>query len=106
MKKERDASAAVIHDSTHIALLGFDVKKVLFLSFLTFVLAGFVMAISFIGGKMRWMNSHMKEKIVIADVISHEYEEFKRRSLENQTKLSRELQSERNKLEELKAQFR
>ena len=35
-------------------------------------------------------------------MITHEYEEFKRKTLEKQTKLSRELQSERNKMEELK----
>lgn len=106
LKKERDASAEVIHDSTHIALLGIDFRKGAFITFLTFVFAGFVVAIGFIAGKMRLMSVNMKEKIVIADIISHEYEEFKRRALEKQTKLSRELQNERNKLEELKAQYR
>jgi hypothetical protein len=106
LKKERDASAETVHDSTHIAFLGIDVKKSSFLSFLLFAFAGSVTAISLIAGKMKIMRSTMKEKIVIADVISHEYEEFKRRALEKQTKLSRELQNERNKLEELKAQYR
>lgn len=106
LKKERDASAEITHDSTHIALFGIDVKKGTFLTFLTFVFAGFVVAISFVAGKMRLMRTKMKEKIVIADIISHEYDEFKRRALEKQTKLSRELQNERNKLEELKAQYK
>lgn len=106
LKKERDDVAEITHDSTHIALLGIDVKKGSFLTFLTFVFAGFIVAISFIAGKMRLMSSNMKEKIVIADIISHEYEEFKRRALDKQTKLSRELQNERNKLEELRAQYK
>jgi hypothetical protein len=106
LKKERDASAEITHDSTHIALLGVDIKKGAFLTFLTFVFAGFILAISFIAGKMRLMRTNMKEKVLIADVISHEFEEFKRRALEKQTKLSRELQNERNKLEELKAQYK
>ncbi len=106
LKNERAASADVTYDSTHITLLGVDFRKGSFLTFLTFLFAGFVVAIGVIAGKMRLMRATMKEKIVIADIITHEYEEFKRRALEKQTKLSRELQNERNKLEELKAQYR
>jgi hypothetical protein len=106
LKREREASAEVVHDSTHISILGIDFKKGTFLSFSTFVLAAFIIAISFIVGRMKMMRTTAKEKIMIADLITNEYDEFKRKALEKQTKLSRELQSERNKLEELKAQYR
>ncbi len=102
LKKEREAAAEIQHDSTHISILGIDFKKSTFLTFATFVLAAFVLLISIAVGNMKVMRTRMKEKIVIADMITHEYEEFKRKALEKQTKLSRELQNERNRIEELK----
>ncbi len=100
--KERESVAGIVNDSTHISLLGIDFKKSVFLILVAIVFSAFVLIISFIAGKMKLMRAIMKEKIVIADVVTHEYEEFKRKALEKQTKLSRELQSERNKMEELK----
>ena len=102
MKKEREATAEIQHNSTHISILGIDFKKSSFLTFSTFVLAAFVLLISIAVGNMKIMRSRMKEKILIADMITHEYEEFKRKALEKQTKLSRELQNERNRIEELR----
>ena len=102
LMKERESVAGIVKDSTHISLLGIDFKKSVFLILVAIVFSAFVLIISFIAGKMKLMRAIMKEKIVIADVVTHEYEEFKRKALEKQTKLSRELQSERNKMEELK----
>ncbi len=105
LKKERDASAQVAFDSTHITLLGIGFEKRTFITLMTFLMAGFVLAIVFMAGRMKLTRAIMKEKVVIADLISHEYEEFKRKALDKQTKLSRELQNERNKLEELKTKY-
>lgn len=102
LKKEREAASQVLYDSTHISIVGIDFSKKVFLIITSVILVAFVLLISFIIGNMKLMRSNMKEKIVIADLISHEYEGFKRKTLEKQTKLSRELQNERNKLEELK----
>lgn len=102
LKKEREAASQILFDSTHISFVGVDFSKKIFLTITAVVVAVFGLLISFIVGNMKLMRSNMKEKIVIADLISHEYEEFKRKTLEKQTKLSRELQNERNKLEELK----
>ena len=46
---------------------------------------------------MKMLQGDLKEKALIADSIAHEFEEFKKKSMEKQTKLSRELQNERNK---------
>ena len=102
LKKEREAASQILFDSTHISIVGVDFSKKVFLTITAVVVALVGLLISFIVGNMKLMRSNMKEKIVIADLISHEYEEFKRKALEKQTKLSRELQNERNKLEELK----
>ena len=102
LKKERETATEVQYNSTHISILGIDFKKSTFLTLATFVLAAFVLLISITVGNMKVMRTRMKEKIMIADMITHEYEEFKRKTLEKQTKLSRELQNERNRIEELK----
>ncbi|MBK5278132.1 MAG: hypothetical protein JJE09_04630 [Bacteroidia bacterium] len=101
LSSEREAAEEILHDSTHISLLGIDFKKSTFLTLSTFLFVAFVLIVIFIAGKMKLMTVNMKEKIVIADAAIHEYEDFKRRALEKQTKLSRELQTERNKVEEL-----
>ena len=102
LKKEREDAASIQHNSTHISVLGIDFAKSSFLTLASFLLAGLVAAIVFITGKMRLMATHLREKVMIADLISNEYDDFKRRALDKQMKLSRELQNERNKLEELK----
>jgi len=102
LKKERDDAASIQHNSTHISVLGIDFAKSSFLTLASFLLAGLVAAIVFITGKMRLMGTHLKEKVMVADMIANEYDDFKRRALDKQMKLSRELQNERNKLEELR----
>lgn len=102
LKKEHEEAAEIIHASTHISVLGIEFKKSVFLTILTFVLAAFVIGVGLIIAKMKMMSTNMKEKILIADLVTKEYDDFKRKALEKQTKLSRELQNERNKLEELR----
>jgi hypothetical protein len=101
LKKERDAAAQVEFDSTHISVLGIDFNKGTFLTVMSFIFAGCIILISLTIGRMNFMRVRMKEKTMIADLINNEYEEFKRKTLEKQTKLSRELQTERNRIEEL-----
>lgn len=61
------------------------------------MVAGLVLLIT----RMQQLNLAMSEKSEMLSIISSEYEDYKRRSLEKQMKLSRELQSERNRLMEL-----
>jgi hypothetical protein len=46
----------------------------------------------------------MKEKELIAHTLTQEFEEYKKKALEKQTKLSRELQNERNRLVDMRGQ--
>jgi hypothetical protein len=97
MQVQQASIQDVIYDSTHISVLGIPFSKGLFI-FLTAAIIGglaFVMSISF--GRVKILNSMVKEKALIADSIMHEFEEFKKKAMEKQTKLSRELQNERNK---------
>lgn len=52
---------------------------------------------------MKAMQFYVNENKVIVTSITHEFDEFKRHALEKEIKLSRELQTERNKVLELKS---
>jgi hypothetical protein len=52
---------------------------------------------------LRSMQVFVSESNLIVKSITEEFEEFKRNALDKQSKLSRELQTERNKLMELKS---
>jgi len=87
----------VVYDSTHITVLGIPFSKVLFILLVTVIIGGlaFLMSLSF--GRVKILNSLVKEKALIAESITNEFEEFKKKTMEKQIKLSRELQNERNK---------
>jgi len=102
MTKEREGVAQFVYDSTHISVLGIPLKKSLFL----FLMAGIVTLLFFtVSGlitKMKLAQTDAKEKTVIADLTFQEFEDFKKKAMEKQIKLARELQNERNKLADLK----
>jgi Zn-dependent M16 (insulinase) family peptidase len=53
-------------------------------------------------GRARLVNQSIKEKSERLTLLTDEFDQYKRKSLEKEKKLSRELQTERNKLLELK----
>jgi len=66
------------------------------------VVAGLVLFVSILLGRLKITHSTTKEKTLLFDSLTLEFEEYKKKSLEKQTKLSRELQNERNKLQEMR----
>jgi len=52
--------------------------------------------------KIKLVQATAKEKIIIADAVTREFDEFKKKAMEKQIKLARELQDERNKVATLK----
>jgi Skp family chaperone for outer membrane proteins len=81
-------------------VLGIPFLKSIFILLVAAIIAGLAFLISLVFARMKIANSLVKEKTLIADSIAHEFEEFKKRSMEKHTKLSRELQNERNKWQE------
>jgi len=103
MKKKEEAVAGILHDSTHINVLGIDVNKNGFISFVGIVIAGLLLLLGLVSGRLKLMYSSLREKIESLNIVNKEYDEFKHKALEKQIKLSRELQNERNKLQELRS---
>lgn len=102
LKNHLASVEGLVYDSKHIAVFGIPFNKGVFLVIVTAMIAGLVVLVVAIAGRMKLLNSEMTEKALIAQSISLEFEDYKRKALEKQTKLSRELQNERNKLVELR----
>lgn len=101
LKAKEDSMQDIQYASTHISVLGIDFDKGFFAAMVgvLFLLLGLVIAVIYYTMKM--MRRNLDEKVELMNSISSEYEDYKRRAMEKQTKLSRELQNERNKLQEL-----
>jgi FtsZ-binding cell division protein ZapB len=97
MKVQQASIQDVVYDSTHITVLGIPFSKAFFILLTAVIIGGLAFVISISFGRVKILNSLVKEKALIADSISHEFEDFKKKAMEKQTKLSRELQNERNK---------
>lgn len=103
IKAKEEAVAGILHDSTHINVFGIDVNKTAFISFVVIVFAGLVFLLLLVSGRLKLMYSNLREKIESLKTVNQEFDDFKHKALEKQIKLSRELQNERNKLQELRS---
>lgn len=100
LKQKEESMAEVVHDSTHIQVLGIPFSKSFFITLVAVVIGLLVLLLVFITGRLKLVHSSMKERADAFTTLSNEFEEYKRKAMEKQTKLSRELQTERNRLSE------
>ena len=101
--QQKEASMAdLVNASTHISVLGMNFEKNTFVATFFTLLVGLLMALGVMTGKLKSMYAAIREKIDLINATNFEFEEYKHKALDKQTKLSRELQNERNKLFEMK----
>jgi hypothetical protein len=103
LKAKENSMKDIVHASTHITVLGIDFDKGFFAAMIGIILLIAALVIAGIAYTMKVMRKNLSEKEELATSISVEYEEYKRKAMDKQTKLSRELQNERNRLQELGA---
>jgi hypothetical protein len=103
LKTKETSMQDIVFASSHIKVLGIDFDKGFFAGMfgVILIIAGLVLA--GVIYSMRVLKKNLKEKEDLASSIGTEYEEYKRKAMDKQTKLSRELQNERNRLQELGA---
>lgn len=101
LKAKEDSMQDIVHASTHITVLGISFDKGFFAGMMGVILLLAGLAIAGVIYSMKVLRRNLTEKEDLANTISAEYEEYKRKAMDKQTKLSRELQNERNKLQEL-----
>jgi len=104
LKAHQASVEEITFQSNHISVLGIPFGKGAFLFLSAAIIAGLALTLFVLLGRMKILNSGMKEKTLIAHAITQEFDEYKRKALEKQTKLSRELQNERNKIVEQRGQ--
>ena len=102
LKQKESSMADITYSSTHINFAGIDFSKQAFVIMMVILLAGLGLFVVLLLAKLKLMSSSIREKADLAEVTMREYEEYKHKALDKQTKLSRELQNERNKLAEMK----
>jgi len=103
LKAKEGSMQDIVYASTHIKVLGIDFDKGFFAGMVGVLLLALGVTIAAIVYMLKVARQNAKEKADVATAISSEYEDYKRKAMEKQTKLSRELQNERNKLHELGA---
>ncbi len=102
LEQEEASMEEMVYASTHISVAGVSLAKRMFVGMVVVTLLGLLLMLGALIGKLKLMNSSLKEKIDLINSTSFEFEDYKRKSLDRQTKLSRELQNERNKLIEIR----
>jgi hypothetical protein len=102
MKQKDQSIEELTHAGTHINVLGLDLHKGVFVSFALLTILGLLVVLGLISGRLKLIYLAMKDKMETVTILSQEFETYKRKALEKQMKLSRELQDERNRLLELR----
>jgi hypothetical protein len=101
MKRKDQTIEELTHAGTHINVLGLDLHKGVFVSFALLTILGLLVVLGIISGRLKMIYLAMKDKMETFNILSEEFETYKRKALEKQMKLSRELQDERNKMHDL-----
>ena len=99
LKAKEQSMAAILHDSTHINVLGIDLPKGAFISIVAITIAALLVLLGLIIARMKVQSKALSERSLAVTALTHEFDEYKHRAMDRQTKLSRELQDERNKLQ-------
>ena len=97
LKQKEESMAETLHASTHISVIGIDLPKGAFLTIVGIVLAALILLVVSVFARMKLLSKSVQERKLAVNLITNDYEEYKRKAMEKQMKLSRELQDERNK---------
>src|SRR5687768_16583265 len=98
LKDKEKSIEQIQHASTHINVIGIDFNKGTFITTVAIIIASLLVLLGLFFGRMKLQNNSLSERNLAVSALTHEFEEYKQRAMERQTKLSRELQDERNKL--------
>lgn len=103
IQQKGEEMASLEYDTTHISVLGIDLFKEAYIIF-NFSIIGILM-IGLILLFIRFRSNQViaKQKVAEWKKVNTELEEFKKESLEKQMKLRRELQTQLNKLNEIRS---
>ncbi|MBA4056898.1 MAG: hypothetical protein C0490_19445 [Marivirga sp.] len=99
LKEKEQSMTDILHASTHISVMGMDLAKGAFISMVGIIIAGLLVFLGVVIGRMKLQSKALSERNLAVNALTSEFDEYKHRAMDKQTKLSRELQDERNKLQ-------
>lgn len=102
LKQKEESMQEVVHDSAHISVLGIDFSKGVFLTTIAIIVLVLLGIVGIAAARLKVMYRSQKDRADAFNELSNEYEDYKRKAMDKQTKLSRELQNERNRLSEMR----
>ncbi|MGC4022228.1 MAG: hypothetical protein QM734_09925 [Cyclobacteriaceae bacterium] len=102
LESKTNSMADIVFASDHISAFGKDFTKSAFLILVSLLAVFLLVGIALLILRMSEMERFVKESKLIISNINHEFDDYKHKTVEKQIKLARELQTERNKLQELK----
>lgn len=88
VQKKEESMAEVEHAATHISVLGMDFSKSFFIGLVGFVFLGMILLVGVVTGRLKMIYQSLKEKMEMENMISKEFENYKRKALDKQMKLS------------------
>jgi hypothetical protein len=101
LKSKSDSMAEIEYAGTHINVFGIGFSKggFLFINFMIFVTLALVIAVLI--ARLKLIQKSLNETKLFASSLDINFEAYKHRALDKETKLARELQTARNKLSDL-----
>jgi hypothetical protein len=97
--KQADASLQEsAYERTHLSVLGIPMAKTFFVTMMFVLVAGLLIGLLTVLGTLRLLRKTAKEKDLTIYSLTSEFDEFRKKALQKEMKISRELQDERNKL--------
>lgn len=91
------------YETSHIEVLGIDFSKEGYVVMNFTIIIALVIGLSLLYYKFQHDNKVAKTKVSAFQKLEIEFEEYKKNSLEKQMKLRRELQTERNRIDEIRS---
>ncbi len=98
VKQAETTMADSEYERTHLSVFGISVGKGIFVTTALIVVAALIVALLTVWGTFNVLRRSNREKELTIHGIMSEFDAFRKKALEKEVKISRELQSERNKL--------
>jgi uncharacterized membrane protein len=102
LQEKESSMQKTLYAGSHIQVMGIDFGKKSFVLIVALVVLALLLVLGIFMGRLKLLTVAIREKMDLAERIGREFDEYKQKSMERLTKVSRELQNERNQLIELK----
>jgi hypothetical protein len=97
LQQKELSTAGIVYESTHISALGIPFTKGIFLGTVAVITGGLIVVLLVLLALLRMVRGNLKERAFTVDLLTKEFDEYKKKALDKETKILRQLQDERNR---------